>query len=164
MGAIEVEKAQVTFVRMLSLGWCYVVVPVIVIAILRYAWELSKESRPNKMGFYLGVIFWIWMIGLHVAGIIPIRMEMALKPTFGIVLIGYTLPSMVVGGCILFLMDNVSSKAVGSLIVGIITAASLTCLYLYFFYESVRQPLFAIAPGVLMGSFLYQGVLGKKKE
>jgi hypothetical protein len=164
MSAIEVEKAQEAFVRILSYGWCYVVVPVILIAILRYAWELSKASRPAKMGFYLGVVFWVWMIGLHVAGIIPIRTAMELKPTFGIVLIGYTLPAMVVGGGILFLMDSVPNRVVSSLIVGIITATSLACLYLYFFYETIREPLFAIAPGVLMGSFLYQGILGKKKE
>lgn len=136
--------------------------PVVTFIILVYALKLSRKSRENKWGFYIGLTLCIWAISMHRLGLIPASITPS--AVLGWQILIYSIISALGGFIFLYLLDVVADKPISGLLVALMTGTSLTSFYFYYFYESFQSYLLPIAPAVFFGGGFYEMIRKKEVE
>lgn len=160
---INVQKIFIMIVEVIGLVARHFTFPVIVFIIILYALRLVRESRENKIGFYIGLAITVWVISMHTIGVFPAYTTSSLDISLFLILI-YSFISILVGFGFLFILKAVAGTPVSGLMVALMVGAILSSFYLYYSSQSIQIHLLAIAPSLFIGGGIFEIMFKEKKE
>ena len=140
----------------------YIAVPVPNLLIFLYGCVLASKSRPNKMGFFMGLLIFTLVVLAHNLGTIPLYSSSASKFPLWEFLISLIF-SVLVGFFFMKQLKRLLITPSAGFLVALLTGASLTSIYLYWTQEAIKSLLQVVAPSILMGGLAHEIVCFQSK-
>lgn len=143
------------------------VVPLIMLIMLLYAWGITSRTSDSQgrtsavAGFWAGVVLSIMYIVSQLSAISPPDFVTSIFPGFDL---GITLIGITIGFGLLWGVKYIVGTPVVGLITLILSAASCSALYSYFFIDRFRGLVLFLALGAAFGALLNVVVLPRSER